>query len=157
MIDVQALLEPIRIDDDTAVLCVDDEPQVLSALGRTLRREPYAVLRARGGGEALDLLERYPVKVVLTDERMPKMTGSELLLEVRKRYPLVGRIILTGHPGPTVMIRSLEAGTDFLLTKPWDEEALRRAIRALISEVNRSLEIGRNGDPGSCWDLGGEG
>ena len=154
MILADSLLEPVSLEDGTAILCVDDEPQVLSALGRTLRREPYAVLRARGGGEALDLLERYPVKVVLTDERMPRMSGSELLAEVRKRYPLVGRIILTGHPGPAVMIRSLEAGSDFLMTKPWDEDALRRAIRALISEVNRSLRAGGDLDP---WcDLGGE-
>jgi DNA-binding response OmpR family regulator len=157
MTEAETLLGPASIGNGTAILCVDDEPQVLSALGRTLRREPYEVLRARGAGEALDLLERFPIKVVLTDERMPQMTGSELLAEVRKKWPLVGRIILTGHPGPAVMIRGLEAGTDFLLTKPWDEDTLRRAIRALIEEVDRSLGSGSGVPPDSWVDFGGEG
>src|SRR5215831_12509834 len=104
MTELEATLERPWVGNESAVLCVDDEPQVLSALQRTLRREPYEVLRAGGGLEALDLLERFPIKVVVTDERMPTMTGSELLSKVRSLRPEVGRIILTGYPGPAVMI-----------------------------------------------------
>jgi DNA-binding response OmpR family regulator len=117
---------------ESAVLGVDVEPEVLSALARILRDEPYEFLRARSGTEALELVERFPVKVVITDERMPEMSGSELLDRVREKRPGVGRIILTGFPGPTLFIRSLEAGGNLLMGKPWNEEALKFTIRNLI-------------------------
>jgi len=157
MKEFEAVLEPPSIADDCAILCVDDEPRVLSALERTLRREPYEVLRAAGGDEALELLERHPIKVVVTDERMPGMSGSELLSRVGQIRPSVGRIILTGHPGTAVLIRSLEVGSDFLMTKPWDEERLRRAIRRLIYEVDRSRSSTSPASPEPWLDLGGEG
>lgn len=138
MTEFEARIEPRLIGNDSAVLCVDDEPRVLSALERSLRWEPYDVLRAGDGSEALDLLERFPIKVVVSDERMPWMSGSELLSRVRSLRPRVGRIILTGYPGPATLIRSLEAGIDFLMTKPWDDERLKRTIRRLICEVDRS-------------------
>jgi len=157
MTELEATLELPRVGNDSAVLCVDDEPQVLSALQRMLRREPYEVLRAGGGLEALDLLERFPIKVVVTDERMPTMTGSELLSKIRSLRPEVGRIILTGYPGPAVMIRSLEAGIDFLMTKPWDEEKLKRTIRRLMFEVNKGSGSPWELPPEPWCDYGGEG
>jgi len=122
-----------------AVICVDDEPLVLSALERTLGRESYRVLLALDGQEALELLERPAIKVVIADQRMPGMAGSELLSEIRKRRPEVGRIILTGYPGPEVMVRSLEAQVDFLMRKPWNGDELRRVIRVLIGGAERDL------------------
>jgi response regulator RpfG family c-di-GMP phosphodiesterase len=155
--DRGALLDlPIAKSRDSAILCVDDEPEVLSALGRMLRSEPYEVLRARSGSEAIDLLGRVPVKVIVTDERMPEMSGSELLAEVRAKWPLVGRIILTGYPGPTLMIRSLQAGGDILMSKPWNER-LKLMIRQLIKGVDRSWGIGPQGVEEPWHDMGGEG
>lgn len=122
---------------ETAVLCVDDEPHVLSALQRTLGREPYEVMRAAAGGEALKILERFPVKVVISDQRMSGMSGTELLAEIRRRKPGVGLIILTAYGGAGAMVRGLEAGIDFLMTKPWDDHRLRLAIRRLLQEVDR--------------------
>jgi DNA-binding response OmpR family regulator len=124
-------------EDGTAVLCVDDEPHVLSALQRTFRREPYEVVRAGAGGEALKILERCPVKVVISDQRMSGMTGTELLAEIRRRKPGVGLILLTAYGGAEAMARGLEAGIDFLMTKPWDEDRLRLAVRRLLREVDR--------------------
>jgi DNA-binding response OmpR family regulator len=155
MRDLSMMPEETRIEDGTAVLCVDDEPRVLSALERTLRREPYDFIRAGGGAEALDLLERFPIKVIVTDERMPGMCGTELLARVRGLRPAVGRIILTGYPGPGVTVRGLEVGIDFLMTKPWNEDTLRKAIRALLQEVDRAEAEGAR--PPEPWlDLGGE-
>jgi response regulator RpfG family c-di-GMP phosphodiesterase len=150
----ETLLPPVANGRDSAVLCVDDEPLVLAALTRTLGREPYEILRAADAVQALEMLDVSPVKVVIADERMPGMSGSALLSEVRRRWPLVGRIILTGYPGQGILIRSLEAEVDFLLYKPWDEAMLRKTIRRLIDEVDRA--IGPEGLEGS-WDLGGEG
>ena len=120
-----------------AILLVDDELRILSALERTLEREPYVILRAARAREALDLLEGSPVKIVVADQRMPGMSGSGLLTEICRRRPLVGRIILTGYPGQDIMVRSLEAEVDFLMTKPWNDETLRRAIRRLIDEIEK--------------------
>lgn len=140
-----------------AILCVDDEPQVLSALQRTLRHEPYEVVTAADPELALDCLCRLPVEVVIADERMPGMTGSDLLAEVHRRWPWMGRVILTGYPGPNVMIRGLEERVDFLLYKPWDDEALRKAVRRLVREVEREKNRRRpSGAAESEIDVGGE-
>lgn len=136
---------PVARGHDSAILCVDDEPRILAALGRTLDREPYAVLRAGDGDTALKLLEVSAIKVVVADQRMPGMSGSELLTEIRRKWPQVGRIILTAHPGKEIMVRSLEAEVDFLMTKPWDDEKLRRAIRSLVREVDRWRDRGGEG------------
>ena len=141
-----------------AVLCVDDEPQVLSALQRTLRHEPYEVVTATDPQLALDCLDRLPVEVVIADERMPRMNGSELLAEVHRRWPWMGRIILTGYPGHNVLIRGLEARVDFLLTKPWKDDGLRRAVGRLVREVERTRSKNRSSDAAeSEFDRGGEG
>lgn len=141
-----------------AVLCVDDEPQVLSALQRALRHEPYEVVTAADAELALDCLDRLPIEVVIADERMPQMNGSELLAEVHRRWPWMGRVILTGYPGQNIMIRSLEGRVDFLLYKPWDDNALRKTIGRLFREVERTRNRHRkSGAPETEFDVGGEG
>jgi DNA-binding NtrC family response regulator len=137
------------MSSETAVLCVDDEPHVLSALHRTLGGEPYEVLGAAAGAEALRILEGYSVKVVISDQRMAGMSGSELLKEIRRRKPGVGLIILTGYGGPDTMISGLEARVDFVMPKPWDEDRLRLVIRGLLHEVKRFDPIPRSTDPAS--------
>jgi DNA-binding response OmpR family regulator len=140
--------------EEAAILCVDDDPAVLSALRRTLRHEPYGVVTVSDATAVLECLDRRPVNVVIADERMPRMTGSELLAEVHRRWPWMGLVILTGFPGRNVVIRGLEASVDFLLTKPWDDESLRKTIRRLVLEVDRS----RPGSEDSLeFDIGGEG
>jgi DNA-binding NtrC family response regulator len=141
-----------------AVLCVDDEPQVLSALQRALRHEPYEVVTAADPTLALDCLARLPIEVVIADERMPRMNGSELLAEVHRRWPWMGRVILTGYPGQNIMIRSLESRVDFLLYKPWDDDALRKTIGRLFREVERIRDRRRKAGPEeAAFDVGGEG
>lgn len=149
------LVPPIASQRDSAVLCVDDEPLVLSALERILGQEPYEILRAEDGETALNLLDSFPVKVVVADQRMPGMSGSELLSKVRERWPGIGRIILTGHPGRAVLLESLEMQVDFLMYKPWDDAVLKRAIRSLIEAVDRSM--GEENAESEDRDLGGEG
>ncbi|HLY73367.1 MAG TPA: response regulator [Planctomycetota bacterium] len=158
MSDAAAIVESSAPKPGASVLFVDDEPEVLAALRRVFHGEPYDVVTANDGATALDYLDRYPVRVVMADERMPGMSGSELLGEVRRRWPRIGRVILTGHPGCDVMIRGLEEAVDFLLYKPWDDQALKRTILRLVEVVERTS----SGDPAesaenSAIDLGGEG
>jgi len=141
-----------------SVLFVDDEPEVLAALRRIFHREPYDVVTAHDAGTALDYLDRNPVRVVIADERMPGMSGSDLLGEVRRRWPRIGRVILTGHPGQEVMIRGLKEAVDFLLYKPWDDQTLKRAILRLVEEVERtSSDVPEVTPEPPAIDLGGEG
>jgi DNA-binding response OmpR family regulator len=142
-------LEPVGPDAPRAVLCVDDDGAVLSSLRRTLRAEPYDVLTAPNAAQALASLRKRAIDVVITDEHMPEVRGSEFLAEVRERWPLVGRVILTGYPGHSVMMRGFRVGVDFLIHKPWDDGALRKTIRKLIRKVERSRRGGRSAaDPG---------
>ena len=80
-----------------SVLCVDDEPNILLALKRTLRPAGYQVATAAGGAEGLELLARESVDLVISDMRMPQMDGAHFLAEVREHYPEVIRILLTGY------------------------------------------------------------
>ena len=139
-----------------SILCVDDEPEVLSALRRTLHREPYKVITAPDGALALECLDRLPIEVVIADERMPSMSGTELMAEIRRRWPWMGLVILTGYPGHTVMTRGLRAGIDFLLYKPWDDEALKTTIRRLLEDVGRA-RAREVDDEDEEFDLGGQG
>jgi DNA-binding NtrC family response regulator len=140
------------------VLCVDDDAAVLAALRRLFRGEPYEVVTATKPAHALSYLRHLPVKVVITDERMPDTNGSELLGEVSQHWPKIGRVILTGYPGHMVMSEGFWAGVDFLFHKPWDDESLRAAIRQLIND--RETEPGipqREAGQEAEYDLGGEG
>jgi two-component system response regulator HupR/HoxA len=117
------------------VLCVDDDPGVLNALRRSLSRERCDVITAGGPDEALAWLNEVPVHLVIADQRMPDMTGTELLNQVRKRSPQTARALLTGHRTPSVVRLGLEAGADAFFFKPWDE-------RYLIDTVRRILGLG---------------
>jgi len=140
--------------DKPLVLLVDDELAVLSALRRQLRDEPYGVFTAASAAQALALLRGGRVQVVVSDELMPGTNGSELLAEVRDRWPWTGRVILTGYPGEDVMIRGLEAGVDFVLPKPWDIDTLKTTLRRLVALVEQSHPRSR---AESGADVGGEG
>lgn len=120
------------LEREPVVLCIDDDAGVLAALRRLLRSEPYEVITASNAAQGLASLRSRAVEVVVADERMPETNGCELLAEVRQRWPWIGRVILTGHPGPELMTRGVEAGVDILIHKPWDDRALKGAIRKLI-------------------------
>jgi YesN/AraC family two-component response regulator len=126
-----------------SVLLVDDEEDVRNALTRTLRREGWDLHLASSGAEALEILERVPVDLVLTDQRMPGMTGLELIKAVRERYPQVMRVILTGYAEfETIKAAVNEAEIFRFLTKPWDAEDLRLTLRSAAER--RALERERD-------------
>jgi response regulator RpfG family c-di-GMP phosphodiesterase len=122
---------------NAVLLCVDDDPCVLTALRRLFRAEPFRVVTATNAAQALSSLRHDPVEVIIADERMPGASGSEFLAEVRQRWPWVGRIILTAFPEHVAAMRGLDAGVDVLVHKPWNDEELRRTVRRLLREVER--------------------
>src|SRR5277367_2663234 len=92
------------------VLFVDDDPPVLAGLKRTTWSEPYEVRTAKSGAEALEILASTEIDVVVTDQRMPGMSGSELLGQVRATHPATIRIMLTGEAGLPSTVQALKDG-----------------------------------------------
>jgi DNA-binding NtrC family response regulator len=112
---------------------VDDEPEILAGIRRSLRREPYEILEATSPREALEVLRRRSVEVVVSDERMPGGSGAALLQEIRTLYPAAIRILLTGEVGLGSTMRILEECALYrLLTKPVSPEELVRTLRQAV-------------------------
>lgn len=130
------------------VLCVDDEPNILAALRRTLRALDVVVVSATGGDEALELLDRVQVDVVVSDMRMPGIDGAQLLEQVHERWPQTARILLTGYADTASAAAAINRGRIFrYLQKPWHDDELRGAVHegleriALQRERDRLLEL----------------
>src|SRR4051794_23932289 len=138
-----------------AILAVDDEPAVLAGVARDLRRgfgEEYRVLRATSGAEALDLLRQVrtrgdQVALLIADQRMPGMAGTEYLVEARKIVPDARRVLLTAYADTEAAIQAInEVDLDYYLLKPWDppEEQLFPVVGDLLEvwEGGAALESG---------------
>jgi len=123
-------LPPTPSGQRRTLLVVDDEPGMRAALTRTLRRDGYSILAASSGAEALDMLATNAVHVIISDQRMPGMCGTEFLNVVKQLYPDTMRIILSGYTDLEVVTDSVNRGAVFkFLTKPWDDELLREQVR----------------------------
>ncbi|HPF39679.1 MAG TPA: response regulator [Phycisphaerae bacterium] len=134
-------------DSGPCVLLVDDEASILKSLTRLLRREPYEIITADSGQAALDLLGARTVHLVISDYRMPKMTGTELLERVRDLYPDTIRMILSGYAEINAIIRAINDGAIYrFLTKPWNDEELKLSVlraleqHELLAENKRLVE-----------------
>jgi DNA-binding NtrC family response regulator len=111
------------------VLLVDDEQSVIDGLKRGLHKLPYTLMWAYSGREAMDILADNPVDVIVADEMMPGMNGSELLAYARKNHPKVLRIMLTGHASVTSAMNAIYEGWVYqYLHKPCDAMDLASVI-----------------------------
>jgi response regulator RpfG family c-di-GMP phosphodiesterase len=121
------------------ILCVDDEKNILEILRRTLRKENYRILTASSGAEGLRMLRENQVSVVISDQKMPGMQGTEFLKMVKDRYPEVLTAILTGYADLETIREALNRGhiSRFFL-KPWNADELKLDIRDLLYEYERS-------------------
>ena len=115
------------------VLLVDDEPRILSALRRALRREGYEIRMAETPLEALRMLEAEPVDCVLSDHKMPGLTGLELLERVAAQSPGTARLLITGWNEELSSAELERIGVRAVLTKPWDDERLKRTLREALT------------------------
>jgi putative nucleotidyltransferase with HDIG domain len=127
-----------------AVLFVDDEVNILKAVKRLLRNESWEVLCAGRPQEALELLDTSAVQVVVSDQRMPEMSGVDLLSAVRERHPDVVRMMLTGYTEMNVAVEAINRGEIFrLITKPWNDEELKATLRQAFDHFDLKEEIKR--------------
>ncbi|WP_439862046.1 EAL domain-containing protein [Pseudomonas sp. MBLB4136] len=117
-------------DDQHYLLLIDDEPGVIRALQRELRQENYRILVARNSVEALNLLATHPVDVVLTDLRLPDMSGVEILRRIRILYPEIIRMVLSGSTEVRSILKAINEGVIYrFITKPWEADDLRSQLR----------------------------
>ncbi len=122
------------------VLIVDDEPEILYSLRGLLRRE-FDVATATGAYEAMQILRRQPVHVVMADQRMPETTGVEFLRQVRAEYPEAMRLIFTGHADIKAVIDAINQGSVYrYLTKPWEPDELASILHQAAGEYQRRAD-----------------
>jgi diguanylate cyclase (GGDEF)-like protein/PAS domain S-box-containing protein len=129
------------------LLLVDDEPNILSALRRVLRGAGYQIVTAGSGTEGLEALARQYVDVIVSDQRMPNMTGVDFLRTVKQLYPETVRIVLSGFTELQTVTSAVNEGAIYkFLTKPWDDAQLREHIAEAfaykeMADENRRLGL----------------
>jgi len=126
------------------VLLVDDEESILNSLKRLLRPEPYEVLLATSGAQALEILAQGRVDLVMSDARMPGMDGAHLLARVREKHPETRRILLTGYADLNTIIKAVNEGQIHqYLSKPWNDEELLLILRQSLAHQHAERELKR--------------
>ncbi|WDT85672.1 response regulator [Alteromonas sp. 009811495] len=123
------------------VLFVDDEPNILRAIKRALFTMDITLLLAESGAKALELLEKNEVHVVISDMKMPQMSGAELLEQVAIKYPETFRVVLTGYADIESTIKAVNQGKIHrYLQKPWDNQELVAAVEEGLERVKLKAE-----------------
>lgn len=129
------------------LLIVDDEENIVSSLKRLLRRDGYHIVTASSGTDGLQRLAEYDVDVILSDQRMPGMTGVEFLRRAKELYPLTVRMVLSGYTELQSITDAINEGAIYkFLTKPWDDERVRAHIQEAfrqkeLADENRQLDL----------------
>jgi response regulator RpfG family c-di-GMP phosphodiesterase len=119
---------------EKTLLLVDDEENVIRSLRRLFRSEPFTLLSANSGEEGLAVLEQQKVSVILSDQRMPGMMGSDFLKIVKERFPDTIRIVMSGYTELESITSAINDGAIFkFLLKPWEDEKLLAHIREAFS------------------------
>jgi response regulator RpfG family c-di-GMP phosphodiesterase len=123
------------------LLCVDDEEAILRALHRVFRRAGYTVLTATGGEQGLQIIQKTPVSLIVSDQRMRGMSGVEFLRRAKRIAPDTVRILLTAHSDSEVAISAINRGEVFrFLLKPWDDGDLLMVVQEGLAMLNLKLQ-----------------
>jgi DNA-binding NtrC family response regulator len=122
------------------ILLVDDEPEILFSLRGLLRRE-FDLYTAESGAAALEILRRRPIHVIMTDQRMPEMTGVELLRRSRDECPEAIRMVFTGYADIKAVVDAINQGQIYrYLTKPWDPDELLAMLHQACDHYDQIAE-----------------
>ena len=119
------------------LLVIDDEPHVCDSVNDLLRRE-FRVLKANSAQEGYRIMQQEEVHIVMSDQRMPQITGVELLTKVKARYPHAIRLLFTGYAELESIIAAINQGHIYqFIKKPWQPEELLVAVRQAALEFDR--------------------
>ncbi|HEX5843110.1 MAG TPA: EAL domain-containing protein [Pseudomonas sp.] len=137
LIQEPALSQLTGSESAQTLLLLDDEENILRALARLLRRDGYKILMATRAQDAFELLAKHEVQVILSDQRMPEMSGTEFFSRVKDLHPDTMRIVLSGYTDLKSVTDAINQGAIYrFLTKPWDDEQLRQCIALAFREYN---------------------
>jgi DNA-binding NtrC family response regulator len=139
-------------EDKDRILIVDDDPTAISIIRHTLSNEPYELFIALSGQDGLDILSVYDdIKVVISDENMPGMSGSEFLAKVKESYPFVVRILMTGLKLSGTAMRAVSSGAVYRIIKkvPWNSFDVKMNIFSAVKKYDQvagriTLKAGSN-------------
>ena len=124
------------------IIIVDDTREILSSMQRELRAEPYNVFYANSGEEALKILSENPCKLIISDIKMPRMDGFELLGRVQEKYPDIIRVVLSGHTDVKLILKLVNKGGIYrYLTKPCEADDIKSTIRQCIELFDLRKEV----------------
>jgi DNA-binding NtrC family response regulator len=124
------------------IVIVDDTREVLSSMQREMRAEPYNIFYARSGEEALKILSENPCKLIISDIKMPKMNGFELLAKVEEIYPDIIRVVLSGHSDVKLILKLVNKGGIYrYLTKPCTIDDVKATITQCIELFDLRKEV----------------
>jgi DNA-binding NtrC family response regulator len=126
------------MSEKSHILLVDDEPLMLAALQRVLRHPDYVVHISTSPVKALDILREEPIKVIISDQRMPVMLGHELLMHAKTIRPRAVRMLLTGYSDLEAVMKAVNAGQIFrYISKPCDNQRLRELVALALETYHR--------------------
>ena len=132
------------MNQSATLLLVDDEVNVLKSLMRLLHAHNYRLLMAASGTEALALMAREPVDLVISDMRMPHMDGAELLAKIRQQWPETMRLLLTGHADMTQTVAAINQGEIYrYIAKPWHDDELLLIVAQALEQQKLKRENAR--------------
>jgi DNA-binding NtrC family response regulator len=124
-----------------SILLVDDEQGVISALKRVLMDQSYEIFTANSGTEGLNIMKSNRIKLVISDERIPGMSGTEFLTTVNNLFPSTIRIMLTGHANIQSAMNAVNSGEIYrFFAKPWDDLEIKLSIKSAIDKFNLEEE-----------------
>lgn len=134
-------LLPTTLTDRPTVLLVDDEESILNSLRRLLRGQPYQVLLASSGAQALEIMAQQRIDLVMTDARMPNMDGATLLAHIHDLYPNTTRILLTGYADLPTIIKAINDGQIHrYISKPWNDDEMLLTLRQVLQHQHSERE-----------------
>ncbi|MGM0380864.1 MAG: response regulator [bacterium] len=126
---------------DARVLVVDDEKEIVDMIVRNLKLEGYDIEGVTDPKEALEKIKEENIQVVITDIKMPRLSGVDLLKEIKKIDGIVQVIMITGYVTPSNIISSLSRGANDCLFKPLDMDRLKEAVDNSVEKLQRWQEV----------------
>ncbi len=127
--------------DRVRILFVDDELGVLNALKRSLRKAPYEMVFLNDPQEVMPLLEKEVFHILVSDHKMPEMTGTALFIEVKEKYPKMIRVLMSGFADMSIMVEAINQGEVFrFIPKPWENEDIEATLKEAVAAYNRCAE-----------------
>ena len=142
MNDANAVTRPLM-----TVLCVDDELDIIHAIKRLLRKQNYNLLFASSGEKALEIMQQNDVHLIISDMRMPAMSGAELLEKVATSYPNSYRILLSGYADMESTVSAINNGKTLkYIQKPWGNDELISSIEEGLEKVRLEKVRLKNGN-----------